>query len=200
MKSGYSNVNSISSERGVTMIEMLALIFVIYIPILVGNIVAKKFGVWAGIGAGVLTAVICVTAVILFYRATGRQHEQRRRELREKYRGIYRVISVPADAKNIKGAQFAEIKIGDYGWEAELPKGKDDLIYLQGLTDKWQVVWYAGFRLDQIERVGEKPRSQYDWDYSWYGGAPPCPYPVQKRKTTNMGLPDAWGWNGPRLT
>lgn len=183
-----------------TIIELFALIFVIYIPILTGSVVAKKFGTGAGIGAGILSAAACITVVILFYRGRGRQHEKRRRELREKYRTVYRVIALPSDESNIQKPQGAEIKIGDYGWEAEPPKGKEGLIFLQGLTAKWQVVWYAGFRSDQIESTGSKPRSQYDWDYSWLRNAPPCPFPVQERATPSWGLPNAWGWNGPKRT
>jgi hypothetical protein len=108
------------------------------------------------------------------------------------------VIGLPSDGTNVKKPQGAEIKIGDYGWEAEPPKGKEDLIFLQGLTAKWQVVWYAGFRSDQIESTGSKPRSQYDWDYSWLRNAPPCPFPVQERETPSWGMPDTWGWNGPK--
>lgn len=179
------------------MIELLALMIIVYVPIFIGNILAKTFGIWAGIGVGVLAAVTCMTAVILFYRASGRRHEKRRRELREKYLEIYRVVSIPEEG-NITKQQGAEIKVSDYGWEAEPQDCRDGFIYLQGLTDKWQVVLYAGFRPDQIEKIGLKPRSQYDWDYSWLGNAPPCPFPIQKRETASMGLPDVWGWNGSK--
>jgi len=104
---------------------------------------------------------------------------------------------MPTDESTIKKPKDSEIKVGDYGWQAE-PIRNDGLIYLQGLTAEWQVVWYAGFHPEQIESVGPKPRSQYDWDYSWARRAPPCPFPVQERKTNTMGLPDVWGWNGPK--
>ncbi len=193
------STNRHHANRGAwTIIELFALIFVIYIPILTGSVVTKKFGFWPGIGAGILSAAACITVVVLFYRASGRQQEKRRRELREKYRTVYRVVALPSDESNIKKPQGAEIKVGDYGWEAEPPKGKEGLIFLQGLTAKWQVVWYAGFRSDQIESTGSKPQSQYDWGYSWLRNAPPCPFPVQERATPSWGLPDTWGWNGPK--
>jgi hypothetical protein len=74
-------------------------------------------------------------------------------------------------------------------------KLKHGLIYLQGLTDEWGLVWRAGFRPDQVEFVGPKPVSQYDWKdfeydgpkptacYHWQYGKPrqSCPFPVQKK-------------------
>ncbi len=82
--------------------------------------------------------------------------------------------------------------MGDYGWEAQ-PLRKNNLIYLQGLTEEWLVVWLAGFRPDEIEYVGLKPLSQYDWrnleyiegnSYSAIFGKPcklktPCPFSVR---------------------
>jgi len=194
----YSINNRHSRQEAWTIFEMLAVVLMIFVPISLGQFAAKRFGVLPGVGVGILSAILCAIVVVLFYRARGRQHENRRRELREKYRGIYRVIGLPSDGTNVKKPQGAEIKIGDYGWEAEPPKGKEGLIFLQGLTAKWQVVWYAGFRSDQIESTGSKPRSQYDWDYSWLRNAPPCPFPVQERETPSWGMPDTWGWNGPK--
>lgn len=192
-------INNRRSNRGAwTIVELLAFILIIFASFFMGQMVAKNFGVEAGIGAGILSGVVCIAAVILLYRFSGRRHAQRQRELRDKYRGIYRVLILPKDERNIKKPQGAEIKVGDYGWEAEPPNCQDGLIYLQGLTDKWRVVWYAGFRPDQIESVGPKSRSQYDWDYSWTRKSPPCPFPVQERETTSMGLPDVSGWNGPK--
>jgi hypothetical protein len=184
-----STNNRLSNGRAAwTIFELFALIFMIYFPVLIGNLVAKNYGVGAGTGAGILSAAICVTSVFLSYRAHGRRYEERRRELRENYRGIYRVIVLPTDTNNTRKPQGAEIKVGDYGWEAQ-PFREDGLIYLQGLSAEWRVVWYAGFRSDQIERVGPKPQSQYDWNYSWERTPPPCPFPVQARDTPDMGLP-----------
>jgi hypothetical protein len=193
-------INHKYEEMGeVTCIEMLAVMFVIYVPMLVGTFASKKFGVWAGIVAGILSGVLCVSAVVLFYRDRGRRNEEKRRELRDRYSKIYRIVSLPGDGKNIKLAKGAAIKIGDYGWEAEPRNTKDGLVYLQGLTNKWRVVWYAGFQRDQIEIICPKPNSQYDWNYKWFREPPPCPFPVQERETTAMGLPNIYGWNGPRL-
>lgn len=184
----YLPISRRSIRQAWTIFELLACIFVVCVSFETGNFVAKSFGAWAGIGAGVLSAVVAGIAVVALYRASGRRREERRRELRNKYPGIYRVLAIPTDASTIEKPEGADIKIGDYGWEAE-PIGNDDLIYLQGLTEEWQVVWYAGFRPDQIESVGPKPRSQYDWNYSWVRNPPYCPFPVQKRETANMGLP-----------
>jgi hypothetical protein len=104
-----------------------------------------------------------------------------KRRLRKKYKLIYRVISVPSDHQFMLKAVGASIEIGDYGWEAE-PIYKDGLIYLHGLNPRWQVVWYAGFRPDQVEVVGPKPRSQY-YSINPYANVdkiPQCPFPVQK--------------------
>lgn len=179
-----------NSERAWTVFELLALIFVVYVSISVGNVVAKNFGIWAGIGAGLASAVICIGLVALMYRANGRRLEQQRHDFREKYTRIYRVLTVPTDGTAIKKAQGAEIKVGDFGWEAA-PLRDDGLIYLQGLNPQWRVVWYAGFRLEQIENIATKPQSQYDWNYAWMHNPPPCPFPVQEHlhPTINMGFP-----------
>jgi len=189
MNSSLTN-KRIQGELGATFIELLALIFIISVTLSVGNAVSDKFGRLAGIGAGAVSAFVCVVAVILFYRVAGRRHAQQCREFREKYTRIYRVLAVPTDEAAIKKAQGAEIKAGDYGWEAA-PLRDDGLIYLQGLNPQWRVVWYAGFRLDQIETVAAKPQSQYDWNYAWVRNPPPCPFPVQERlhPTINMGFP-----------
>jgi hypothetical protein len=171
-----------------TFLELLTLWLVIGVPLLVGQIVAKKFGLWPGIGAGVLLAAGCVLIAVRAYRAHWRRNAQRRQEWKQKYSSIYRVLTLPMDQAVIKKAQGAEIKVGDYGWEA-IPLRDDGLIYLQGLNPQWRVVWYGGFRADQIEKVTLKPQSQYDWDSAWAKNAPPCPFPVQERETANMGLP-----------
>ena len=103
------------------------------------------------------------------------------RRLRKKYKLIYRVISVPSGHQFAIKAAGASIEIGDYGWEAE-PIDLDGLIYLHGLNPRWQVVWYAGFRPDQVEVVGPKPRSQYNIFPDWVNPekVPQCPFPVKK--------------------
>ena len=68
----------------VSLFDMFALWIVIGVPVASGYIVAKKFGLWPGIGAGLLLAVPCVLIVCRIYRARWRRIEQRRRELKEK--------------------------------------------------------------------------------------------------------------------
>jgi hypothetical protein len=172
----------------VTFIDMMALWVLIGVPIIIGQVVAKKFGLWPGIGAGLLSAVACLIGLARVYGARGERNAKRRREWKEKYCGIYRVIGLPTDETVIKKPPGAEIRVGDFGWEA-VPLREDGMIYLQGLSPQWRVVWYAGFRLEQVERVASKPQSQYDWNYTWFKNAPPCPFPVQERETTSMGLP-----------
>lgn len=153
--------------------------------------VAGKHGKWPGVAAAALAVVVGSILVVLFYRWRWRCDEQRLAEVREKYPNVYVVKALPADPTNIVKPQRAEIRIGDYGWEAR-PIRKDGLIYLEGLTRRWQVVWHAGFRPEQIEKVAAKPTSQYDfWVPEWVKlpPLPPCPYPVLERTTPTMGLP-----------
>ena len=153
--------------------------------------VRTAYGVWAGIGAATLTATGCAIIACLFYRWSWRRDDRRLRQLREEYRGIYRVLVVPSDPKLIVAPAGATIRIGDYGWEAG-PISKDKLIYLQGLTPEWTVVWHGGFHTDQIERVATKNVSQYDYWHPYWADPPPppaCPFPVIERETLTMGLP-----------
>jgi hypothetical protein len=168
--------------------DMMALWLVIGVPIAIGMLVAKHFGSWAGIVAGFASPIVCVTVAGLAYRVRWRRLAQHCSEWKERYCGIYRIEAIPTDEKSIKKAKDAEIKIGDYGWEA-VPLREDGLIYLHGLTPEWRVVWHAGFRPDQIEKEVVKPYSQYDWDHTRVRNPPPCPYPVQERSTNHMGLP-----------
>jgi hypothetical protein len=109
-------------------------------------------------------------------------------ELREKYRSIYRVVAVPPEPKIIIIPEGAEIRLGDYGWEAG-PIRNDGLIYLQGLTLEWTVVWHVGFTPDQIKMVATKPNSQYDSWRPYWVDLPPCPFPVIERETLTIGRP-----------
>jgi len=176
---------------GFTVIELLAGIFVLAVPLLAMNVVATRADRLAGVLAGLVVFAVCVLTVIAFYSWVGRRREKEFRELNEQYPLVYRVIAVPNETKDILKAQGAEIECGDFGWEAE-PIESDGLTYLQGLTKQWCVAWYAGFRPDQIEKVGPKPRSQYSLPYSWVcGGAipPTCPYPVQSNDSSDLGHP-----------
>jgi hypothetical protein len=62
------------------------------------------------------------------------------------------------------------------------------MIWLQGLNENWQIVWWAGFNPDQIEEVGPKPCSQYDWTRETLKTK--CPYPIlQRNDRIAMGPP-----------
>jgi hypothetical protein len=144
--------------------------------------------------ASILVAATSILVLVLISRIVGRSQKKLERQLSEKYRHIYRVKSLPSESSCILQADGASIKIGDYGWEAE-PIRNDHLTYLHGLNDKWQVVWYAGFRPEEIEIIGPKPRSQYyAFPYWMNENIPPCPYPVGefrsgKYLTTHFGFP-----------
>jgi prepilin-type N-terminal cleavage/methylation domain-containing protein len=179
-----------SARNAYTLIELLAVIFIIGFATAVFVAVRGKHGLSAAVVASVLAVVVGILLVFLFYRWTWSRDKQRLTHLREQYRNIYRVKELPTDAKNIVKPAGAEIQIGDYAWDAR-PNRRDGLIHLQGLTARWQVVWHAGFRQDQIEKVATKPASQYDnWAPYWAKPPPPpCPFPVRERNTPTMGLP-----------
>jgi prepilin-type N-terminal cleavage/methylation domain-containing protein len=178
-------------SRAYTLIELLAVIFIIGFATAVFEVVRGKHGQGPAVVACVLALFAGIFLVFLFYRWTWRRNKQQLTRLREKYRNIYQVKALPTDAKSIVKPEGAEIQIGDYGWDAR-PTRRDGLIHLQGLTARWQVVWHAGFRQDQIEKVAAKPASQYDyWTPYWAKSPPPppCPFPVRERNTPTMGLP-----------
>jgi hypothetical protein len=180
-----------SSREAYTLIELLAVIFVIGVVTVVHEVVRAKFGQGAAVVASALAVIVCSLFVVFLYRWSWRRNRQRLAELRENYRSIYRVKELPAEPKGIIKPDGAEIRIGDYGWDAR-PSRRDGLIHLQGLTRKWQVVWHAGFRPDQIEKVATKPASQYEyWAPYWAKPPPPPPYPfpICERSTPTMGLP-----------
>jgi hypothetical protein len=175
------------SRHAYSLIDLLALVFVVGVTTVVLTTVRAAYGTWAGIGTATLTATACAIIVVLFYRWSWRRENRGLRQLRDEYRGVYRVLAVPSDLNLIVAPAGATIRIGDYGWEAA-PIHKDGLIYLQGLTTEWTVVWHAGFRPEQIERVASKPSSQYDY-WRAQPPLPPCPFPVIERETLTMGLP-----------
>jgi hypothetical protein len=186
-----TDIHTEQRRRGYTLIELLALIFIIAITGLVDSFIAQRYGIGVRIGVGFITILFCVLVTVQFYRWSWRRDRQRLQELRVKYQDIYRVKVLPTDEGNLRIAAGAEIKTGDFGWEAG-PLHKDGLIYLQGLTSEWHVAWHAGFHPDQIEKVGTKPVSQYDhWHPYWAKVPPPpsCPFPILARVTTTMGLP-----------
>lgn len=165
--------------------------FVITAIMLAWKSASSSYGLWWGIGAGLLAGVLSILLVILFYCWNWRRQERTLAELRKKYTAIYQVNTVPSDPQIIILAEGAEIRVGDYGWEAG-PTRNDGLIYLQGLTPEWTVVWHAGFRPDEIEKVVEKTNSQYDSWYPYWANPPslpPCPFTVVERKTMTVGRP-----------
>lgn len=180
-----------STQRAYTFIELMAVVFIVSFVAVVHQLVRAKHGLGLALIADALAVVAGCLLVVCFYRWSWNRNKRQLKQLRENYRSIYRVKELPADAKNIVKPDEAEIQIGDYGWDAQ-PSRRDGLIHLQGLTVRWQVVWHAGFRPDQIEKVAEKTVSQYDyWAPDWAKPAPPppCPYPVRERTTPTMGLP-----------
>ncbi len=178
-------------KNAYTLIELLMGIFIVSLATVAYAAVRAKQGpVWAAL-AGALGLLFGIMMVGLFYRWSWRRDRRQLTELREKYRTIYQIKELPANGRSIVKPDKAEIQIGDYGWEAR-PGCRDGLIHLQGLTQQWQVVWHAGFRAEQIEKIAEKPASQYDyWKPYWAKTPPPppCPFPVRERSTPTMGLP-----------
>jgi membrane protein implicated in regulation of membrane protease activity len=174
-----------------TLIELLLGIFIVAFATVVYDVVRGKHGPGLAAVASVLAVLIGILLVILFYRWTWSRDKKQLTQLRENYRNIYQVKELPTDAKSIVKPEGAEIQIGDYGWEAR-PNRRDGLIHLQGLTARWQVVWHAGFRPDQIEKVAVKPASQYDYWVPYWAKTPPpppCPFTVRERNTRTMGRP-----------
>ncbi len=180
-----------SAQKGYTLIELLAVGFIVAFVAAVHEAVRAKLGPGPALVASALAVFLGALLVIAFYRWTWSRDKRRLNQLRENYRSIYRVKELPTETKSIIKPAGAEIQIGDYGWDAR-PSRRDGLIHLQGLTVRWQVVWHAGFHPDQIERVAVKNASQYDyWAPYWAKPPPPppCPYPVRERSTPTLGLP-----------
>jgi hypothetical protein len=179
-------------RSGLTLLELLPAIFVFAAIMLAWVIFSPAYDrLWGVLAAEFLAALLCIIAVVLFYRWLWRLDERGLRNVRERYRHIYRVIAMPTDPTVIVIAEGAEIRVGDFGWEAGPPRD-DGLIYLQGLTQDWTVVWHVGLRSSEVEEVGTKPYSQYDaWHPYWAGPPPlpPCPFPVIERDTMTMGRP-----------
>lgn len=187
-----STVKDRSVKRsGWTLIELLAGIFVMTATMVAWMSVSARYGALLGFGAAVIVGSLAVIVVVTFYRWMSALDERSLRDAREKYRDVYRVIATPIDPKVITLPKGAEIKVGDYGWEAG-PCRNDGLTYLQGLTRDWTVVWHAGFYPYEIEKVCKKPNSQYDaWHPFWADPPqlPLCPFPVIERETMTIGRP-----------
>lgn len=87
------------NNKGWTLIELLAVMFIVAVTSAIFLPVAKKYGGGVGIGAGFITIIICVFIVIQFYRWSWRSEKRRLQELREKYQAIYRINALPVDKK-----------------------------------------------------------------------------------------------------
>ena len=184
-----------------TMYALFFSIFILGMAVLVAvsalmmDIGERYFGFLGRLIIGTIALLIFFFVLMRWFYSFGDKLDDRSRaEAREKYRGIYRVLSPPAINQNDGNNWYVEdITIGDYGWESK-PLTKDGLIWLQGLSAGWGHVWRAGFRPNQIEYTGPKPVSQYDWKDFEYDGPKPtacyqwplvkpknlCPFPVQK--------------------
>jgi hypothetical protein len=123
----------------------------------------------------------------LAYGLGPRWERARDKKLLKAYPGIWRIASKPEEGGLAVEARADAITVGDYGWEAE-PLVDDNLLYLQGLTPDWKVVWYAGFRKDQLEHITIKPASQY-YRHPYWVNSPPsdCPYPVHQTHIGDLG-------------
>ena len=178
-------------RSGWTLIELLAVIFVLTTTMVIWQSVATTHGPWWGIGAAFSVGSLSFITVVLFYRWSWRRDERGLQKVRDNYREIYRVIAMPTDPRVIVMPDGAEIRVDDFGWEAG-PSRNDGLIYLHGLTLDWTVVWHAGLHPDEIEKVATKSYSQYDsWHPFWADPPrlPLCPFPVVERETMTIGRP-----------
>lgn len=156
------------------------------------NVADEYFGICGRIVVGIL-ALLGFFFIFLrnFYHVADLLSKRERDEARKKFRGIYRVLSLPTKSQRPNNWCSEEITVGDFGWEAK-PLTKDGLVWLQGLTTEWKMAWRAGFEPKEIEFVCSKPVSQYDWkDFEYDGPKPksiwttaipkhPCPFSIKK--------------------
>jgi hypothetical protein len=168
-----------ASDLKITIFDVLYFLILMGIGAAAGYRVARYFGNLAGIIAGVLAAG---GFVFLMNALTNASHRRHCRKMAKKYTRIFRVSALPTDEKSVIKTDNSHIKVGDLGWECS-PIRKNGLIYLEGLDEKWKLVWWAGFQPEQIELVGPKPFSQ--WDIYLPDKqellTTPCPFPVQPR-------------------
>ena len=176
--------------------------FLVFIgtSLLLMNLAENEFGLSGRISVGILALLFFFFVFMRnFYRIGNWLGLQQRNELRAKHKRIYRVLSLPTASKRPNNWCAEEITIGDFGWESK-SLTKDGLIWLQGLSTEWKMAWRAGFKPDEVELVGQKPVSQYDWkDFEYDGPKPasiwtkaipkqPCPFPIQKPTANRPGL------------
>lgn len=180
------------NRDGYTLIELLAVMFIMTPATVAYATVTRGHGIGMGIVAAFIGGAVGFGIVAFFYRWSWERDKAKLGKLRADYGGIYRVLTGPHDNQPTIMLEGAEIRTGDYGWEAApLPAKKDGLVYLQGLTPDWRTVWHAGFHPNEIERICPKPSSQYDHWVPYRVKAPtdPCPFPIQPRETPSMERP-----------
>src|SRR5690349_8024384 len=95
------NHYSPSSREGYTLIELLALIFIIAVVTAVHEVVRGSLGEGAAVVASALAVIVCALLVVFLYRWSWHRDRQRLTELRENYSSIYRVKELPAEPKSI---------------------------------------------------------------------------------------------------
>jgi len=161
-----------SAERAIGFWFVLLLLYPsVGIPAI--YIIDAHFGAGPRVTGGVIILAGFFSYLRWLYRWADRISAKRRTEIRETYRGIYRVKGAPSS----QWSWLKEnIQVGDYAWERP-PWRRDELIYLHGLQEQWGVVWMAGFRPEDVEYVTTKPVSEYDWrDFDFDGPKPRAPY------------------------
>jgi hypothetical protein len=173
---------------------VLALLILVWASAKLGALCEYQFGFLYGLLIALVLVLLFFFIVIMrvLFRCLNWLERAHRAERREKYRGIYRVLAFPSVGNKPANCWNAEdITVGDFGWEAQTLT-KDGLIWLHGLSVHWKMTWRAGFKPDEVEYVGVKPVSHYDWkDFEYDGPKPtsiyssaipkqPCPFPVQK--------------------
>ncbi|HEY3853067.1 MAG TPA: hypothetical protein VGO67_01585 [Verrucomicrobiae bacterium] len=178
------------TKAAYTFIELLAGIFIVMLATVAFDSVNQRYGIVMGIVAATAGGAAGLGIVALLYRRAWKRKKAQLEKLRADYQRIYKVLKVSDEDQSNIMLEGAEIRAGDYGWEAP-PLEKNGLIYLHGLTPEWRTVWHAGFSADQIEYIGQKPSSQYDhWVPYWVKTSQaPCPFPIQARLTPSMGIP-----------
>jgi hypothetical protein len=67
---------------------------------------------------------------------------------------IYRVLILP-ELDNIRWVQNGfHIRVTDFGWDVDAYP-ESPLIHLTGYRWDWKTIWYADFRRDQVELIGD---------------------------------------------
>lgn len=180
---------------------VLCLSMLVWASVKFGYFCDEHFGIPGTLGASVLALLFFFFVLMRnFYRCLDWLDVLGRAEKREKYRGIYRVLSLPSVHNEPNSWNAKDITAGDFGWEAR-PLTKDGLIWLHGLSVHWRMAWRAGFKAGEVEYVGPKPISHYDWKDFEYDGPKassvyssaipkqPCPLPVQKTISGRLQFP-----------